>query len=216
MHRLFFLWSTMKPLINCSSCRDASAVQVLRALLARSTWWYRIMQNGCLSFTGTRMELKRSGWTSTLYPEFGAVAANPSHPIACAFHSVLLTCDREHCPLHCEPVLCFDRLILFLLLTSLKDGCWDVLGHERDVHPQRWAGRQMMSWEQQGKGSDSKGGSWHTHWSRCTLPGTVQTKQRNRIKRFFPFRQNKVKKKAVHNSTLQFLVAETIFLSRVC
>lgn len=108
------------------------------------------------------------------------------------------------------------RLILCLPLTSLNDGCWDVLGHERDAGPQRWAGRQMMSWEQQGKGSDSKEGSWHTRWSRCTLPGTVQTKQRNRIKRLFPFRQNKVKKKAAHNSTLQFLVAETIFLSRVC
>lgn len=172
--------------------------------LARSTLWYRTMRMGAGVLQSHRWLLRR--WNSTLHPECGAVGANPSHPIRCPCHSVLLRCDREHCPLDCEPVAgwfsfspdTFERWML-----RWARARWD-------------AGRQMMSWEQQGKGSDSKGGSWHTCWSRCTLPGTVQTKQRNGIKRLFPFRQNKVKKKAVHNSTLQFFVAETIFLSRVC
>lgn len=67
-----------------------------------------------------------------------------------------------------------------------------------------WEGHLLaeVSWETEeelkeaGRGFDSKEGSWHTCWSRCTLPGSVQTQHRNGIKRFFPFRQNETKKKA--------------------
>lgn len=55
-----------------------------------------------------------------------------------------------------------------------------------------------------GRGSDSKGGSSHTGRSRCTLPGTGQPKRTKRMKRLFPFRQNKTEKAAAHNSAPPF------------
>lgn len=79
-----------------------------RHYLARSTLWYRTMQNGFYRVSQRhRWHLKRSRWSSPPHPEFGAVGTNPSHPIPGAFHSMLLTRDREHHPLHCEPVLCW-------------------------------------------------------------------------------------------------------------
>lgn len=174
------------------------------------------MQNGCLSFTDTNDCWRSPSGSPRSSLDWGLLVQTP-HTLFCVlFIPCCSQATESISPQTVRQSCACDRLVLFLLLTSLKDGCWDVLRHERDVHSPRWAGRQMMSWEQQGKGSDSKEGSWHTCWSRCTLPGTVQTKHRNSTKRLFPFRQNKVKKKAAHNSTLQFLVAETIFLSRVC
>lgn len=206
----------MKPLINCNSCCDAFAVQELKALPgqkhiliqdhAELLEFYRAMGD-CWRGPGESLH-------STL--NLGLLVQTPHTPFRVHFIPCCSHLTESITPRTVSQSCACDSLILFLLLTSLKDGCWDLLGHEQDVRPQRWAGRQMMSWELQGRGSDSKEGSWHTRWSRCTLPGTVQTMHRNRIKRLFPFRQNKAKKKAVHNSTLQFLVAESIFLSRVC
>lgn len=204
-------------MINCNSCLVAFAVQVLKVLPGQkhimiqdhAKWvseFYRDT-DGCWRGPG---ESPRSSLN------LGLLVQTPPTPLRVRFIPCRSQVAESVAPQAVTQSRACDRLVWFLLLTPLKDGCWDVLRHERDVHPQRWAGRQMMSWEQQGKGSGSKEGSWHTRWSRWTLPGTVQTKHRNSFKRLFPFRQNKAKKKAARNSTLQFLVAETIFLSRVC
>lgn len=171
-----------------------------RHYLARSTLRYRIMQNECLSFTETRMIAEEVLLEVHAPPWIWGCWSNPSHTPSCVH--LILCCSVTGW-------FCFSSWHLWGMAAEM---CLDKMGRLP----------AEVSWETDDElGAARKGiwqqrGSWHTHWSRCTLPGTVQTKQRSRIKRLFPFRQNKVKKKAMHNSTLQFLVTETIFLSRVC
>lgn len=133
----FFFEAPWNPWLTAVLAMMHLQFKYWKRYLGRNTLWYRIMQNGSWVL---QPGMKRSGRMVTLHPEFGADGANPSPHSMCT----------SFCAAHVWQTADFVSA-----LTSLKDGCWDVLGHERDV--QRWAGRQMMSWEQPGKGSGSKG-----------------------------------------------------------
>lgn len=111
----------------------------------------------------------------------------------------------------------FDRLILFLLLTSLNDGYRDAVRQARAIPSRRWAGRQKLSWEEQeGDLTAKKAPDTHVEaGARCLAPS-----REIGLKGSFPLGKVRPRSRqcrnpsAVLNSRTDFLFF--IFLARVC
>lgn len=126
----------MKPLINCNPCHDAFAAQVLKASPGQKHIMIQDYENGCWSFTVTMIAEEVlvkfhtppwmwGCWCKPLTP----------HLVPMSFCAAQVSQRALSLGLWAS-----GRLILFLLLTPLKDGCWDVLGQDGTLGDRWWAG----------------------------------------------------------------------------